>query len=57
MLYVNPNACNPTGVSLPEARRREIYKIASDYNLIILEDDPYYFVQFGDIKVNNSSYF
>ncbi|XP_050733946.1 kynurenine/alpha-aminoadipate aminotransferase, mitochondrial-like [Eriocheir sinensis] len=50
VLYVNPNACNPSGVSLPEARRREIYKIASDYNLIILEDDPYYFVQFGDMK-------
>ncbi|XP_045127480.1 kynurenine/alpha-aminoadipate aminotransferase, mitochondrial-like isoform X2 [Portunus trituberculatus] len=50
VLYVNPNACNPTGVSLPADRRQEIYKIASDYNLIILEDDPYYFVQFGDRK-------
>ncbi|KAK3858453.1 hypothetical protein Pcinc_035358 [Petrolisthes cinctipes] len=50
VLYVNPNACNPTGVSLTEERRHEIYQIASDYNLIILEDDPYYFVQFGDIK-------
>lgn len=51
---MNPNACNPTGVSLPEGRRREIYKIASDYNLIILEDDPYYFVQFGDMKVRKA---
>ncbi|XP_042218767.1 kynurenine/alpha-aminoadipate aminotransferase, mitochondrial-like [Homarus americanus] len=50
VLYINPNACNPTGVSFTEERRREIYKIASDYNLIILEDDPYYFVQFGDMK-------
>ncbi|XP_069183047.1 kynurenine/alpha-aminoadipate aminotransferase, mitochondrial isoform X5 [Procambarus clarkii] len=51
VLYINPNACNPTGVSFTEERRWEIYKIASEYNLIILEDDPYYFVQFGDMKV------
>ncbi|KAK7067538.1 hypothetical protein SK128_028277 [Halocaridina rubra] len=50
VLYINPNACNPTGVSVNEQRRRQIYDIASDYNLIILEDDPYYFVQFGDMK-------
>ncbi|XP_045597417.1 kynurenine/alpha-aminoadipate aminotransferase, mitochondrial isoform X3 [Procambarus clarkii] len=50
VLYINPNACNPTGVSFTEERRWEIYKIASEYNLIILEDDPYYFVQFGDMK-------
>ncbi|KAK8736455.1 hypothetical protein OTU49_005014 [Cherax quadricarinatus] len=50
VLYINPNACNPTGVSCTEERRREIYKIASEYNLIILEDDPYYFVQFGGMK-------
>lgn len=50
VLYINPNACNPTGVSVSEGRRREIYDIASSYNLIILEDDPYYFVQFEDIK-------
>ncbi|XP_071512463.1 kynurenine/alpha-aminoadipate aminotransferase, mitochondrial-like isoform X2 [Panulirus ornatus] len=50
VLYINPNACNPSGVSCTEKRRHEIYRIASDYNLVILEDDPYYFVQFGDIK-------
>ncbi|XP_042889003.1 kynurenine/alpha-aminoadipate aminotransferase, mitochondrial-like isoform X1 [Penaeus japonicus] len=50
VLYINPNACNPTGVSVGEQRRREIYNIASEYNLIILEDDPYYFVQFGNLK-------
>ncbi|XP_068230473.1 kynurenine/alpha-aminoadipate aminotransferase, mitochondrial-like [Palaemon carinicauda] len=50
VLYINPNACNPTGVSVSEGRRREIYEIASDYNLIILEDDPYYFVQFEKLE-------
>ncbi|KAB7505456.1 Kynurenine/alpha-aminoadipate aminotransferase, mitochondrial, partial [Armadillidium nasatum] len=50
VLYLNPNACNPTGVSIPNERRKEIYKLACDYNLLILEDDPYYFIQFDDRK-------
>ncbi|CAL4121765.1 unnamed protein product, partial [Meganyctiphanes norvegica] len=50
VMYINPNACNPTGVSVSPERRKEIYAIAQEYNLIILEDDPYYFVQFGDYK-------
>ena len=50
VLYVNPTGGNPTGVSIPTERRHEIYEIAREYNLIILEDDPYYFVQFNDVK-------
>ncbi|XP_046652485.1 kynurenine/alpha-aminoadipate aminotransferase, mitochondrial-like [Daphnia pulicaria] len=46
VLYVNPAGANPTGVSIPLDRRQEIYQIAKDYDLIILEDDPYYFLQF-----------
>lgn len=49
MLYVNPAGANPTGVSIPLARRQEIYQIAKDYDLIILEDDPYYFLQFDKV--------
>lgn len=36
---------------MDEARRREIYSIASEYDLIILEDDPYYFLQYDDQEV------
>ncbi|XP_066974454.1 kynurenine/alpha-aminoadipate aminotransferase, mitochondrial-like isoform X2 [Macrobrachium rosenbergii] len=50
-LYTNPNGCNPTGGITTTERRKEIYKIASEYNIIILEDDPYYFIQFRDQKV------
>ena len=46
VLYVNPAGANPTGVSIPLGRRQEIYQIAQEYDLIILEDDPYYFLQF-----------
>ncbi|XP_042228148.1 kynurenine/alpha-aminoadipate aminotransferase, mitochondrial-like isoform X2 [Homarus americanus] len=47
-LYVVPNSCNPTGTSMGEERRREIYAIAQEYDLIILEDDPYYFLQYDE---------
>uniref|UniRef100_A0A0N8AIL1 Kynurenine/alpha-aminoadipate aminotransferase, mitochondrial n=2 Tax=Daphnia magna TaxID=35525 RepID=A0A0N8AIL1_9CRUS len=46
ILYVNPAGANPTGVSIPLSRRQEIYQIAKDFDLIIFEDDPYYFLQF-----------
>lgn len=46
ILYVNPAGANPTGVSSPLSRRQEIYQIAKDFDLIIFEDDPYYFLQF-----------
>lgn len=48
LLYVNPNGANPTGTTLSLARRKEIYKIAQEYDLLIIEDDPYYYLQFSD---------
>ena len=45
VLYLIPTGQNPTGATQGLARRREIYKVAQDYDLIILEDDPYYFMQ------------
>ncbi|XP_068125390.1 kynurenine/alpha-aminoadipate aminotransferase, mitochondrial isoform X1 [Hyperolius riggenbachi] len=47
VLYTVPNGGNPTGSSLTIERKIEIYQIAQDYDLIILEDDPYYFLQFN----------
>uniref|UniRef100_A0A4W3HC20 Kynurenine/alpha-aminoadipate aminotransferase, mitochondrial n=1 Tax=Callorhinchus milii TaxID=7868 RepID=A0A4W3HC20_CALMI len=46
VLYTIPNGCNPTGASMTERRKREIYQIARKYDLLIIEDDPYYFLQF-----------
>lgn len=51
-IYLVPNACNPTGTNMGEERRRDIYAIAQEYNLIILEDDPYFFLQFsGEVSL------
>ncbi|KAM8938665.1 kynurenine/alpha-aminoadipate aminotransferase, mitochondrial [Pelodytes ibericus] len=47
MLYTIPNGGNPTGASLTTERKLEIYKLAQQYDLIIIEDDPYYFLQFN----------
>lgn len=41
LLYLNPTIANPTAVTMPETRRREIAAIAVRGGLRILEDDPY----------------
>ncbi|KIJ26428.1 hypothetical protein M422DRAFT_212501 [Sphaerobolus stellatus SS14] len=46
VLYCIPTGQNPTGATLPVERRRAIYAIAQKYDVIILEDDPYYFLQY-----------
>ncbi|CAI6350117.1 unnamed protein product [Macrosiphum euphorbiae] len=46
MIYVNPTASNPAGTTLPTHRKREIYRLACEYNMLILEDDPYYYLHF-----------
>lgn len=49
LLYVNTTGANPTGVALTTERKKEIYRIACEYNLLILEDDPYYYLHFQDV--------
>jgi kynurenine/2-aminoadipate aminotransferase len=46
---LNPTGANPTGLTISTKRKREIYKIACEYNLLILEDDPYYFLHFEEV--------
>ncbi|XP_065452646.1 kynurenine/alpha-aminoadipate aminotransferase, mitochondrial isoform X3 [Chrysemys picta bellii] len=45
-LYTIPNGGNPTGTSLTTDRKKEIYQLARQYNFLVIEDDPYYFLQF-----------
>ncbi|RLG39845.1 MAG: aminotransferase [Thermoproteota archaeon] len=40
-LYTVPNFHNPAGVTLSLERRRELLEIASEYDLLVVEDDPY----------------
>ncbi|XP_076259720.1 kynurenine/alpha-aminoadipate aminotransferase, mitochondrial [Rhynchophorus ferrugineus] len=48
VIYLNPTGSNPTGVTMPLERRKEIYDICSKYDILILEDDAYYFLHFLD---------
>ncbi len=40
-IYVVPTFQNPAGVIMPESRRKQLIDIANEYDLIIVEDDPY----------------
>jgi 2-aminoadipate transaminase len=40
-IYVIPTFQNPAGVIMPESRRKKLIDIANEYDLIIVEDDPY----------------
>ncbi|KAI8829097.1 pyridoxal phosphate-dependent transferase [Chytriomyces cf. hyalinus JEL632] len=55
VLYSVPIGGNPTGCSTTLERKKEIYEIARKYNLLIVEDDPYYYLQFGETRT--PSYF
>ncbi len=44
-IYTIPVAHNPAGVTMSVDRKKELLEIASKYDLIVIEDDPYsYFV-------------
>ena len=38
--------CYLLGTVLTESRRKEIYQLAAEHDMLILEDDPYYYLQF-----------
>jgi len=40
-IYVVPTFQNPAGVVMPESRRKKLIDIANQYDLVIVEDDPY----------------
>jgi len=40
-IYVVPTFQNPAGVVMPESRRKKLIDIANEYDLVIVEDDPY----------------
>lgn len=46
-IYAVASGGNPTGVSWSLARKRTAYDIARSHDLIILEDEAYYFLQFS----------
>ncbi|WBW71029.1 aromatic aminotransferase [Schizosaccharomyces osmophilus] len=45
ILYTIPTGQNPTGSTLSIDRRKKIMVLAQKYDIIIIEDEPYYFLQ------------
>lgn len=54
LIYTICTGQNPTGSCLSVERRHQIYKIAQDHDLIIIEDEPYYFLQMEDYTTDKS---
>lgn len=50
VLYTIPTGANPSGVTMGEDRRRAVYKVAQAHDLIVLEDDPYYYLYLGGTR-------
>lgn len=48
-VYTVPTGANPAGTTASTERKREILAIAREYGVLILEDDPYYFLTFEDL--------
>lgn len=53
MLYTIPTFQNPTGRTLPIERRQQVATLASQYNFIVLEDDPYCDLRYKGEEVPN----
>lgn len=40
-LYTIPNFQNPTGITMSEEKRKEVYALCAAHNTLIIEDNPY----------------
>lgn len=48
VMYTVPVGQNPCGSTMGATRKKEIYDVCVEYDVIIVEDDPYFFLQQGD---------
>lgn len=47
-VYIVPTFGNPGGVTLSESRRKQLVELSKRYNFVIIEDDPYSEINFGN---------
>ncbi|KIK93495.1 hypothetical protein PAXRUDRAFT_144943 [Paxillus rubicundulus Ve08.2h10] len=48
VMYIIPVGQNPSGSTMSTERKKQIYDICCKYDVVIVEDDPYYFLQMND---------
>lgn len=56
LLYTIPTGQNPTGTTQSFQRRQAIYQVAREHDLLILEDDLYYFLQMNEYTASIKSH-
>ncbi|MFP3162072.1 MAG: PLP-dependent aminotransferase family protein [Acidilobus sp.] len=49
LVYTVATCHNPTGIIMHDDRRKELLEVASKYDLLVIEDDPYSFFVFDDV--------
>ncbi len=47
-IYTIPVAQNPAGTTMPPERKKHLIEIANQYDILVLEDDPYSYFVFDD---------
>ncbi|KAB5563081.1 aromatic amino acid aminotransferase [Coniochaeta sp. 2T2.1] len=55
LMYTVTMGHNPTGIVLSLERRKEIYAVCSRYDVIIIEDDPYWYLQFPSAETGEAA--
>ncbi|KAL0576846.1 hypothetical protein V5O48_005143 [Marasmius crinis-equi] len=48
VFYTVPTGSNPSGATATAERRAEVLRLAREHDFLILEDDPYYYLYYGD---------
>lgn len=51
LVYVIPTFQNPTGRTLPVERRQKIAELGTEYDIVILEDDPYRDIRYSGVDL------
>ncbi|KAI0525686.1 pyridoxal phosphate-dependent transferase [Xylaria bambusicola] len=54
LLYTVSMGHNPTSGVLSLERRKDLYEICSKYDVIIVEDDPYWYLQFPSAEIEEA---
>lgn len=53
LIYTIPVGHNPAGVTMNGERKRHLLEIASQYDLLVVEDDPYSYITYEDADVSS----
>ncbi|KAK0636346.1 aromatic amino acid aminotransferase 1 [Bombardia bombarda] len=54
LMYTVTLGHNPSGIVLSVERRKEIYAVCSKYDVIIVEDEPYWYLQFPSAAIEEA---